>query len=457
VSAVWRAARAAVRRRRLQTVVIGVVVGLSTMMIVVALGLLDASFDRAFDQQRGAHLTVTFDPRSALSPAPQVAAAAGPFGVASLDLTMDPGFPSVPLTVVGRGDPGGEVDRLAVWKGRWVRAPGEIVLDENPVGPTTALVGDRITGPGGRPFTVVGFAFSVSRSADAWVTPGQVAGLHPAAAQMLYRLTAATTTAQIDAARSALTAGLPPGAVLGTKSYLTLRQAAALMAGTFVPFLVVFGLLGLVVAVLIVANVVSGAVVAGIRHIGVLKALGFTPAQVMAVYLTMVSVPAIAGCLLGTVLGNVFATSLLTGAFENYGSEHLGVPWWVDVAALVGMPLVAALSAAVPARRARRLSATEAISAGATQRTGRAQRVQRRLGGIRLPRSVSLGLGLPFARPARSALTTAAVALGVTSVTLAIGLGSSLATYEKAQSRSGAVQVEVDADDGDEAAEPLLR
>lgn len=460
MSAVWRAARAAVRRRRLQTIVIGVVVGLSTMMIVVALGLLDASsgpFDRAFDQQRGAHLSVTYDPHSALSPAPQVAAAAGPFGLVPLDLTMDPGFPAIPMTVVGRGDPAGAVDRLNVWQGRWVRAPGEIVLDENPIGPTNALVGQRITGPGGRPFTVVGFADSVSRSADAWVTPGQVVDLHPAAAQMLYRLTAASTAAQIDAARSAVTAGLPPTALLGARSYLTLRKAAALAAGTFVPFLVVFGLLGLAVAVLIVANVVSGAVVAGIRHIGVLKALGFTPAQVMAVYLTMVSVPAIAGCLLGTVLGNVFATSLLTGAFESYGAERIGVPWWVDGAALIGMPLVAALSAFIPARRARRLSATEAISAGAAQRTGRARRIQRRLGGTRLPRSVSLGLGLPFVRPARSLLTTAAVALGVTSVTLAIGLGSSLAGYEKAQSRSGAVQVEVDVDDQDETAEALLR
>src|SRR4029079_18374657 len=38
VSAVWPVARAAVRRRRVQTVVIGVVVLLSTTMIVVALG-----------------------------------------------------------------------------------------------------------------------------------------------------------------------------------------------------------------------------------------------------------------------------------------------------------------------------------------------------------------------------------------------------------------------------------
>jgi putative ABC transport system permease protein len=463
VSAVWRAARAAVRRRRLQTIVIGVVVALSTTMIVVALGLLDASsgpFDRAYAQQRGAHLTVTYDPDSALRPAPQVAAAAGPFGVVSLDLTIVADFPSIPLTVAGRGDPGGEVDRLNVWRGRWVRAPGEIVLGESPVGPTDALLGDRVTASGGRTFTVVGFAYSVSESAGAWVTPGQVADLHPAAAQMLYRLTAATTGAQIDAARSAVTAGLPPGALLGATSYLALREAAAAEAGTFVPFLVVFGLLGLAVAVLIVANVISGTVVAGIRHIGVLKALGFTPAQVMAVYLTMVSVPALAGCLLGTVLGNVFATSLLTSAVQNYGAERIGVAPWVDVAALIGMPMVAALSAFVPALRARRLSATEAISAGAAQRTGRARWIQRRLGGTRLPRSVSLGLGLPFARPARSALTTAAVALGVTSATLAIGLAGSLASYERAQNRSGAVQVEAHGDRpalSDTADEALLR
>jgi len=41
--AVWLAARAAVRRRRLQTVTIGIVILLSTATIVVALGLLDAS------------------------------------------------------------------------------------------------------------------------------------------------------------------------------------------------------------------------------------------------------------------------------------------------------------------------------------------------------------------------------------------------------------------------------
>ncbi|MBT3155188.1 ABC transporter permease [Streptomyces sp. CHD11] len=70
-----------------------------------------------------------------------------------------------------------------------------------------------------------------------------------------------------------------------------------------------FGVLGLLVSTLIVGNVVSGAVVSGYRHIGVLKALGFTPNQVVAVYLTMLSVPAVVGCVLASL--GVFNTVLL--------------------------------------------------------------------------------------------------------------------------------------------------
>ncbi|MFJ3923241.1 ATP-binding cassette domain-containing protein [Streptomyces sp. NPDC090022] len=71
-------------------------------------------------------------------------------------------------------------------------------------------------------------------------------------------------------------------------------------SGTYLPFMTLFGILGLLVSALIVGNVVSGAVVSGYRHIGVLKALGFTPNQVVAVYLTMLSVPAVVGCVLGS-------------------------------------------------------------------------------------------------------------------------------------------------------------
>ena len=144
MSAVWRAARAAVRRRRLQTIVIGVVVGLSTTMIVVALGLMAASsgpFDQGYARQRGAHLVAAFDNTKVsdaqLAQAAQrseVEAVAGPFGQSTVDLTATAGFPPRALTVVGRADPGGPVDQLNVWQGRWATKPGEIVLNQDPTG-----------------------------------------------------------------------------------------------------------------------------------------------------------------------------------------------------------------------------------------------------------------------------------------------------------------------------------
>ncbi|RAG82507.1 ABC transporter permease [Streptacidiphilus pinicola] len=459
--AVWQAARAAVRRRRLQTLVIALVVLVSTMTIVVALGLLDAAtapFERAFARQQGAQVTATFDAAKTrpgqladTTRMPGVAAAAGPFdqAVATLDQPVtvhDPG----PVTVVGRADPAGPVDRVNLWSGHWATGPGEVVFSSPPGldhdGPHAAL-GSRVT-VGGVPLTVVGLASSVSQSADAWVSPSQITALHPTSVQLLYRFAHADGDAEIRADTAALRAAVPGGALTATQSYLDLERAVEHVPSAFVPFLMVFGILGLLVSALIVGNVVSGAVVSGFRHIGVLKALGFTPNQVVAIYLLMVSVPAVVGCLLGTALGDLAEQPLLQQIFHGvdgaFLADSLGLSAWVNIVALLGMPLLVVLAALLPSLRARGLSAARAISAGSAPRGGRALGIQRRLSATRLPRSVSLGLGLPFARPGRSALTLAAVVLGVATVTFANGLAATMTAYGNAEEGNGSYQVEVD-------------
>ncbi|WP_411147985.1 ABC transporter permease [Streptomyces sp. A30] len=445
--AVWRAARAAVRRRRLQTLVIALVTLTSTAALVVALGLLDAAsapFDRAFGKQRGAHVAAAFDParvsdaelaRTARQPG--VEAAAGPFAQAAVELpraTMNFGL-GTDLTVVGRDGPAGPVGRLDLWAGRWATGPGEVVLNRQSDWSADDL-GKKLRVPAGPDLTVVGFAFDLGRTADAWVAPEQIAGLHPTATQMLFRFTDASSQDRLRASLAAVTDGLPPGALTASQSYLTLKQQIGSSARAYTPYLMAFGILGIVVAVLIVANVVSGAVISGFRHIGILKALGFTPGQVLAVYLTMISVPAVAGCVLGTVAGNLLARPFFEFVFmgPDAGVFHdsVGIAPWVNVLALLGMPGVCLLAALAPAARAHRLPAARAISAGSAPRAGRALGIQRRLAGSRLPRSVSLGVGLPFARPGRSALTLAAVVLGVTTVTFATGLAASMTRFGEA-------------------------
>ncbi|WIM99265.1 ABC transporter permease [Actinoplanes oblitus] len=439
MSAVWRAARAAIRRRKLQTFLIALVVLLCGATTVVSLALLDASsapFDRAFAARQGAHSVAAYDPgrvtEAQLSAARSgVTAAAGPFAQVVLEPEHGTGRLPMPgpITVVGRADPGGAVDRLDLWRGRWPSAPGEIVLafppdDDVEMGP---LAGLTEVAAGGVTLKVVGFADSISESADGWVTPEQARALHPTGWQMLYRFAGDVSTREAVAARQAgVATGLPGGALIAAEPYLALKEEAAQDLGTYLPLLGAFGVFGLLVAVLIVANVVSGAVVSGYRHIGVLKSIGFTPRQVVAVYLLMASVPAVAGAVPGAVIGALGGQGLIGQAFRGFGFGDTSIRWWVWLAALLGVPLLVLVAALVPARRAHRLSAAQAISAGSAQRRGRGLRAQRALSGSRLPRAVSLGLGLPFARPGRTALTMAALLLGVTTVTFATGLGSTL-------------------------------
>ncbi|MFE4258705.1 FtsX-like permease family protein [Streptomyces sp. NPDC056883] len=447
MSAVWRASRAAVKRRRVQTFVIGLVVLCSTTTVLLALGLLVAAsgpFDKAYTAQRGAHTVATYDPAKVsdaqlaqTAHRPGVAAAAGPFPRAVVDVPGDwLWMPAGPLTVVGRADPAGPVDRVEILMGRWAQAPGEIVVDWGIDGtPYADLLGTKLEVPGRQTLTVVGFATSMSKSAAAWVTPEQAAALHPTATQMLYRFTDSSTGAQLRDSLARATDGLPADSMTSAQTYLTLKKAFSARADAYLPFISLFGLLGLLVSALIVANVVSGAVVSGSRHIGVLKAIGFTPNQVVAVYLTMVSVPAVAGCVLGTLLGNALAAPILQIAFSGIetGMASVGtVSPWLSVACLAGMPALVVLTALVPALRAHRLPAAQAITAGGAPRTGRGLRVQRVLASSRLPRSVSLGLGHPFARPGRAFMTTAAIVLGVTTVTLATGLTSTMVSYAQA-------------------------
>jgi hypothetical protein len=457
MSAVWRASRAAVRRRRVQTFVIGLVVLMSTMTVVIGLTLLDATsapFDAAFAKQRGPHAIAVYDPSAVtgtqLAAAKTgVAASAGPFGQATLDWTGggEPRQSTGPITIVGRADPGGPVDRLNLWKGRWAAAPGEIVLaSQDHTGDGFPVI-DSIT-LSGTAYRVVGFAYSLGGTADGWVTPAQMDALKPTAVQMLYRFSGDVSTRTAVADRmAAVTAGLPAGALEAAEPYLVVKEEVAADVGVYVPFLATFGVLALFVAIVIVGNVVSGAVVSGLRQIGILKSLGFTPRQVVTVYLVMVSVPAVVGAVLGTVAGALAAQPLLDEGFQGMGLDvGLHVSAWIWVAGLIGVPMLVAIAAFVPAVRAHRLSAAQAISAGSAPTRGRGTRVQRWLGGRRLPRSVSLGLGMPLVRPGRTAFTVVAVLLGVTTVTFASGLADSLERIATIQDKSSGQIVVIPSD-----------
>lgn len=462
---VWRASRAIVKRRKVQTIVIGMVVCVSALSAALGLGLLQAStgpFEHAFARQNGAHAVASFDAAkatdaqlSATAHAAGVTGAAGPFPAASVSLSVDPSDDhGQHMTVVGRPRPGGgDVDRVNLWSGRWAEAPGEIVLNMPPgermpgqpgQGPDTART---LTGPGMPTFTVVGYAYSVSATADAWVAPSQVGALHPDHLEMLYRFQDSATDAQVKADLTKATATLPADALTGFQSWRTTRASMLAKLDALLPMLMAFGVLALAVAVLIVLNVVSGAVVSGYRDIGVYKTIGFTPRQVVNVFVATMAVPAAVGTVIGIPIGNLIGQPLFDKAFSSLGGQQAISPL-VDIGCLLGVPLLVALAAFIPARKAAAMSANTAISAGSAPQQGRGLKIQRKLAGSRLPRPVSMGLGLPFARPARSALTLAAVLLGVTTVVFANGLARAMTGVSAASDRIGAVAYDINSGPG---------
>jgi putative ABC transport system permease protein len=429
-----------------QTIVLALVVLVSTASSVLGLTLVvdsHATFDHAFSAERGAELVVTVDRSrarplqlTATSRLPQVTATAGPFTETNVSATdSTPGRPTQvlpPLTLVGRATPGGPVDDVTLEDGHWPQRTGQIAIETNTDGFGVGI-GDTVTvtsAPGKPRLTVVGLVTSVSRSADGWVVPGEMPALRsaaaPDAAQMLYRFHSAGSAGAMSADAATVTRALPRGAVTDTQSYLNVRAAQRSEVAVYAPFVIAFAIIGLVMSVLIVANVVSGAVIAGYYRIGILKSIGFTPAQVVAAYTGQVIVPAVAGCLGGVALGNLLAAPLLHKTANVYGVGALGVPLWVNVAVPLAMCGLVALAAVLPALRGGRLSATQALAAGRAPRTGRGYLAHRLLGRLALPRPVTLGLASPFARPARMAATLAAVVLGVTAVTFAAGLVTTL-------------------------------
>jgi putative ABC transport system permease protein len=485
---VIKAASGGVTRRRAQTVVIFMVVLISTAAATLGLALLANSsgpFDQAFAAQHGADVAaavnsarVTGAQLAATARQPGVNGAAGPFPAvaATLQMTLPAppgavhtGSPPVAATtdaVIGRASPSGPVDDLTMTSGHWAQRPGQIVLSGNvqqgvhTISPPLGTKLTVTTAPGNPKLTVVGYATSITNTADAWVVPAQATALRPprapAAAQMLYRFASAGSAAQIRADVGALTAALPAGAISGTASWLTAKNQATGASSIIAPFVVAFALIGLVMSVLIVANVICGAVVASYRRIGVLKSIGFTPAQVVTAYLAMVGAPALAGSVLGVVLGNVLAAPVLRKTATIYAVGGQSVPVWVSVAAPLLMCALVGLTALAPALRAGRLSAVQAIATGHAPRQGRGYAAHRLASRLRLPRPVSIGLAAPAARPARTAFALAAITFGAIAVIFAVGLDTSLANAAQGQTHAAAEQVQVQGGQADASQEQAV-
>ncbi|MGQ4353999.1 FtsX-like permease family protein [Streptomyces drozdowiczii] len=256
---------------------------------------------------------------------------------------------------------------------------------------------------------------------------------------MFYRLTGADTAARVTAGAREVKAPLPAGAAVGEQSWLTVRRSAERDTALYVPFLLAFGALGLVMSVLTVGNVVAAAVGTGTRRIGVLKAVGFTPAQVVRAYVGHALIPASAGTVLGIIAGHLLAVPVMAETEEAYGTSSPAVAPGVDLAVVAGALGLVAATAWAAAWRAGRLRTVDALAVGRNASAARGRWAARVAGRLPLPQPVALGLVRPFARPARALAMGTAVLFGTVAVTFTVGMGASLGEVMKAKAHDAVV------------------
>lgn len=128
------------------------------------------------------------------------------------------------------------------------------------------------------------------------------------------------------------------------------------------------GIVALLIAALGIANALFAAVRERRREIGVLKAIGARDRDVLRVFLFEAGALGVLGGIAGTILGVVMAAAIAADANAYLASQGLAgvalsIPWVVPVGAVVGSAVVALAAGALPARRAARLPAREAVDA----------------------------------------------------------------------------------------------
>ena len=91
-----------------------------------------------------------------------------------------------------------------------------------------------------------------------------------------------------------LRAALPPDSVTSSVNYIFVRTVFHVSTQILTGVLVAFSLFALAATAAIVANLVTGIVISAYREIGIMKAVGFTPLQVVGVFVLQILAPAAA-------------------------------------------------------------------------------------------------------------------------------------------------------------------
>ncbi|MFE4961344.1 ABC transporter permease [Streptomyces sp. NPDC056660] len=429
---------------------------LATVGIVLSLLLATALFgyatnpwQRVFEQTRGAHVwlhTARSAQLSKLAGLDGVESEAGPYATETTTLTSHGTRAAVELRATPQHL---TIARPLLLSGHWLdpASPDGVVLESHLARALLAEPGDTLTLLGtARTVTVLGIADSAEPRYDPDEQPGLVwappSVVHAPNGQVIgVRLTNPDDTDYaVQRAVTVLGAG-----VIGEVA--TWQQARAEAQGDnrlLGQVLGLFGLGALIAAGLAVHGTITTRIRGHLRDISILKAIGFTPGQVVRVFLLQ----HIAYALLGAVTAAALTRSLgsrLPGRLGDALALWQGLPGHAVtlVAIPVGAVLFIAATTGLAAWRAGRVppvpTPLPSVRGGATtpQPGGRLSAPARRALGLRVPPALVLGWHTAFARRTRSLTTVARLALPLLLIVVAMSAWTTISHFHSEPGRIG--------------------
>jgi putative ABC transport system permease protein len=391
-----------------------------------------------------------------------VVASSGPFPITSTTIEAD--GRSAGVFDEGRDEAPAAVDQPEVTAGSWVRPDG-VVLERTFAEALDASVGDRVT-LGGRSFTVAGiavtaaqapypnlcymstnscgnFAFNGPGPRDvglAWTTESDARALATPAAPLAdfalnLKLQDPADAPVFAAGHSTIEGSGPgqPGPLISTWEDVATADALLVQDGQSVltPGTILLTLLAIASVAVLVGRRLSEYA----RRVGLLKAVGGTPALVAATFLIENLALAFFAAVVGLVAGWLAAPLLTNPGAALIGSPNAPSLTVLAVIEVLGVALVVALAATlVPAIRAARKSTIGSLAevARPPRRGGVLIRLSRRL-----PVPMLFGLRLVARRPRRAFLSTANMAVTVTGLVAVVCFHTAVTSKVSTMASSG--------------------
>ncbi|MGW9397112.1 ABC transporter permease [Streptomyces sp. NPDC055642] len=441
----------------------------SLLLAAALFGYATNPWQRVFAQAHGAHVTLHTTASAdagRLAGLDGVESVAGPYPTASLTLASR----GVRASVEMRGtsaEP--RVGRPLVTSGHWLdpATPDGVVLESRLARALLTAPGDTLTVPGtARKLTVVGVADSAEpryrpgeRTGLVWALPPAVtdpAVTDPGGQVVGLRLTDPGDTGY--AVQRAVTE-LGAGAIGEVSTWQQARAEAQGDNRLLGQVLGLFGLGALVAAGFAVHGAIATRIRGHLRDLSILKAIGFTPGQVVRVFLIQHLVYALLGAVAAAALTEALG-SAVPGRLGDAVAVWQGLPG--HTVALFTVPAGAVLfigaTTGLAAWRAGRVPPVP-VPRPAASPAGRLSGVARRALGAGVPPALVLGWHKAFTRRPRSLGAVGRLALPLLLIVVALSAWTTIDRFHSSPERMGlptALGVRADTSLGDLATRALL-